>query len=677
MANSVTVNPTTGQIAILRDDGWHIYDPGMYAVNQKTGQIAIPDAKTKSYEIHDVPGVVTKLGSPDAILARQTGQLGTAPTGLSQGEPAPDVGTSLARQTGNALSFGVGPLASTEGAALANTINGVPAPVDPQHPVTGGMTTGFGANMRNIYPQVRQEYESDFTTNPLTSKLALAGGSLLAGSAMGAKTLWDNVLSGAGQGGLLSYGFSDATNPKSALLNTLIGMGGGAAGGAAGSAVSRVLSELTPSGLAYKSLAAAAPTEGDIGSIQVRPSSMPAELDPGMTGLLQTAGQKNGAAAAEAIPAVRDRLAAVNDAIVGKVNSELSPEDAALLGQRITDQAKVTNRANYAAAYANPATVGLTPEITTRPSFNDALVAAKAAAADEYPPRTLDPTNLTAKDIDLIDRVLSSTQKAATDSRGDTSTAAQVAKATIPTRGEVANDVRSVADSTFPELAKARAGAEEAFGLKDAIDLGGTWLSSGKSAEQVGVEFRKLTPAQQNTALAGFATDIRNMLSTKTAKANLGQVFERTGLADKLREIGISDDVVMAITKGGQGAKNALAALEGGSMTARNLAGAQAMRSAFSNVNPSDFVAGALMGRGSRPVQIASSIAFPFLRGMTARAERNAAGEIVNALTTPGAAGLANVINRAPQANGSLLTTPFRVGGGLLDLLLPNLGQNQ
>ncbi len=686
MTDTVKINSQTGQVAILRGDGWHVYAPGMYKMNVQTGQVAVPDAKMTGYEVHDAPDV-SKLNSIDALLARKTGgdpmmqaaatqginpnafQAALQPPQAQPQAPQQQMPSNIAMGQGESalrgLQQGVTLGTSDEigGAAggLVSSLMGNQAPIDPAHPVTGpGISSGFLANYLASVGQERGLNRAALESNPKTYKASRFAGMLAPSLAMPADTILQAAGSGAAQGGLLGLGLADTQDPKRLLLG---GVGGGLGGALLGAGVrglqSVAFDNNTAPGIAYNALSASAPG-GDIGNIVTRPSSAAAELDPGMAGLLADAGHMNGNAAAAAIPTARARMGDVNQAIIQRVGADLSPLDAGALGETLQNQAQINNAANYAAANASPVRVGLPYDTTQRPSFLDALHAAQAAAADEMPPRHIDPTNLGARDIDLIDRMLQGAQRSATESRGDTSQAAQIAKALIPTRGQVAGDVRNVADAAFPELAHARAGAAEHFGLQDAIEAGRTWLTSTKSPEQVGAEYNAMTPDQQQAALSGFATDIRNMLGTKTARANLGVVFEKTGLADKLRNVGMPDDVINNIVRGGAGARDVLNALEGGSMTARRIAGKEAMKSTLGSVKPGDLVAAGVLHSP------ALAMALPALRGMGARSEREAAALIVNALTQPGGTALASIVNRAPQTWGGLLNAVPRTTGGLL-----------
>lgn len=682
MSDTVKVNPGTGQVAVMRGGAWHIFSPGMYKVNAQTGQIAIPDVKAGGYEIHDAPDAVSKLSSPDAILARQTGadpvaqaaataqppnpnQFKAALQPPQQGAPAPNdmimgQGESALRGAEQGITLGTSDEIGGAVGGLVRTMLGDQAPVDPAHPVTGGMSSGFGANYLDQVGQERALNAAAKASNPKTYKGAFFAGATLPALALPAGTMMQAGLSGAAQGGLLGLGLADTQDLKKLLLSGGVGAGGGALlGMGARGLQSLAFDNNTGPGIAYNALSASAPG-GDIGNIATRPSSAAAELDPGMANLLRTAGAMNGDAAAAAIPQAQARVQAVNDASIQGVNQMVSPDNAALLQQKIQQQASAANGPAYDAAHASPVRVGLPYDITQRPSFQEALAAAQAGASDQMPPRTVDSTNLGAWDIDQIDRALQRAQRAATETRGDTSQAAQIAQARIPTRGEVAGTVRQVADQAFPELAAARQQAAHAFSLRDALDAGGTALSPSREAIDVSTEFNALGPAQQDAYRAGVATKLRAMLATKTANANVGQVFDKTGLADKLEAIGFPRPAIDRIVQGGAGARDVLNALQGGSMTARNIAGKEAMQSTMSAVKPGDLIAGGVLGSP------AVTAALPILRGMGSRAERNAAAEIVNALTQPGSAALASLVNRAPQTWGGMLNALPRTGGSLL-----------
>jgi hypothetical protein len=230
----------------------------------------------------------------------------------------------------------------------------------------------------------------------------------------------------------------------------------------------------------------------------------------------------------------------------------------------------------------------------------------------------------------------------------------------IPARGEVADTVRTVADQAFPELAAARTQAAASFAQERAVETGGRWLTSTTSPEEVAAQFAQMSQPEQQAALASFATDIKNTLGTKTARANLGNFFEKNAVAQKLQAVGVPEQIVQRIVQGGQGARSVLDALEGGSMTARNIAFKEAMEPTFSQVKSGDLVAGAVMNSPG------VSLALPLLRGLGERSKQGAAAEIINALTTPGSAGIAGLINRAPQTWGGILNAPFRTGGSLL-----------
>lgn len=663
--SNIRVNGKTGQIAIAKEGAGpqksnvEIIEPGFYKVNLKTNQIAIPSGS--GYEIHDLTQEqMNSLQSPESLYRRQAGGFGM----ISEGTPNVGLGESTLRGFQQGVTLGTSDEISgaTQAALAAMTGENVP---DQQNPVTGGAGGAGQAYLRGTYEE-RAANEAAKASNPKAYKGAFFGGAMLPGMAMPANTMRQAAMAGGTQGALLGGGLADSEDPTDLLLGAGLGGAGGAVGGMLLKALyNMAFVDNSAAGLAYRALDDSAPGQ-DIMNIRVRPGSAPAELDPGMSDLLRTAGSMNGPRAAEAIPAAQQRVGDVNQAIINQVNQQLSPDDAALYLQRIQQQAQQQNQAAYAAANASPTRVGLTPDITQRPSFQNAMVAANAAAGDEMPPRLIDPTDLGVRDIDLIDRVLQSTQRAATESRGDTSPAAQTAKALIPTRGEVASTVRTVADQAFPELAQARTQAAQSFAVERAVETGGRWLTSSTSPEEVATQFAAMPAQEQQAALAAFATDIRNALGTKTVRANLGNFFEKNAVAQKLQAVGVPDEIITRVVEGGQGARAMLNALQGGSMTARNIAGKEALQSTLSQVKPSDFMAGAFLGGGNPMTQAATTALFPITRAIGSAAERDAAGLLIDALTTPGAAGITGLINRAPQTWSGMLTAPGRVGGSLL-----------
>lgn len=684
MSDTVKVNPDTGQVAVKRGDSWHIYDRTLVKINQQTGQLAVPDAQASGYEIHDAPDSVSLLSRSRNAMSIQDPLAGIQPqtnpadfsnalhTSAAQpslpNDRADGQGESALRALSQGISFTTQDEINAAVQGLMGKAFGVQSPIDPNHPVTGGMDSGFVANYRNAAKDERAANTAAKESNPKTYKSALFAGALLPSLAMPARTVLQAGLSGAVQGGILGAGSTDQEDLRKVLFNTGLGAGTGGLLGAGTRALQAAAFDTnTPSGLAYNALNAA--SEGDPGNIQVRPSSAPAETDPRMAELLRAAGSVNGPAASAAIPGARARMAGVNDAIFNEINNQLSPDDAALLLERIQQNAQTANNAAYTAARANPTRVGLVPEITQRPSFQEALQGAQAHAADEWPPRQVDPTDLGSIDMELIDKALSRSQRLAGQTHGVDSQAALNQQMRIDTRGEVQNAVRQVADQAYPELAQARQGAAEAFGLENAVETAGGWFKSTTSAEQVGHEFNQMTPGEQQAALAKFATDLRNTLSTKTARQNISLTFEKYGVADKLLNLGVPQETIDAITRGGSGARQMLDALVSGSMTARNLATKEAMQSTLSSVKPGDITAGAVTGSP------AVTAALPILRNIGDNATREAAARLVNALVTPGGRGLVSIINRAPQSWGGLLNAVPRTAGSLLPLGMQGMQQ--
>lgn len=683
MSDTVKVNAGTGQVAVMRGGAWHIFSPGMYKVNAQTGQIALPDVKANGYEIHDAPDAVSKLSSPDAILARQTGGVQVAPPAPDpnqfkaalqppgQAAPAPNdmimgQGESALRGAQQGITLGTADEIGGAAGGLVRAALGDQAPIDPAHPVTGGMSGGFVPNYLASVGQERALNAAAQASNPKTYKGARLAGSALPAMAINPASMAGTVATGAAQGGIMGAGFSDANDWGKALTSGAIGAGlGGASAGAARGLFNAAFNNNTGAGLAYKTVQATSPDEAFPSIIRrtVQPGLAPAELDAVMADVLKSQAARNPSAAVAAVPVAQGQMQRANDIAVQGVNQMVSPENAALLEQQIQQQAQAANGPAYAAAHASPVRVGLPYDITQRPSFQEALAAANARATDEMPPRHIDPTDLSALDLDLIDRALQRAQRAATETRGDTSQAAQIAQARIPTRGEVAATVRQVADQAFPELATARQQAAHSFSVQEALTAGGTALNPSREALDVATEFSALGPQQQQAYRAGVATKLRSMLATKTANANVGQVFDRTGLADKLEAIGFPRPAIDQIVEGGAGARRVLDALQGGSDTARKLIAAKAGESGISQLKPSDLITGSVMG-GDPITKGTISAALPILRAAGSNAERNAAGTVIRALTGPGGHDLVSLYNQAPQTWGGLTTgAPAAVGG--------------
>jgi hypothetical protein len=679
MGDAIRVNTQTGEIGVQRADGWHVYQPGMYKINQQTMQVGVPDAGMKNYEIHGITqSDMMRLQSPDAQYASQFGAVGTG-----VGTPNPGLLESTIRGAQQGVTLGTSDEIS--GAVKGLMYPGAQNPIDPDHPVTGGMATGFMPAYLSGAGQERAANQAAKENNPKAYKSAFLAGSMVPAMAAAPTSIAGTAGVSAVQGGVMGGGLADTNDVGQTAKNAAVGAAiGGVLGAGFRALFNAALANNSAPGLAYRTIAAANPDETmeQISARLVRAGMAPAEVDTIMSDVLKSAAARNPSAATQAIPVAQGQMQQANNAAVQSIDNMVSPENAVLLGQQIQADAQAASGPAYAAAHANPARVGLLPETTERPSFQQALQAAAASAADEWPPRQIDPTNLSAKDIDLIDRVLQATQRAATESRGDPGLAAQVARATIPTRGQVADNVRTVADQAFPDLATARANAAHAFSLQDALQAGGQALNQGREAVEVATEYGALNAAQQEAYRAGLATKLRTMLATKAANANVGAVFDKTGIADKLEAVGFPRNAIDQIIEGGAGARRVLDALQGGSDTARKLLAAKAGEAGISQVKPNDLIAGSVMG--ADPVtKGAISVGLPMIRAAGSRAERNAAGMVIQALTEPGGGALQALINRAPQSWGGTLTgLPATAGGAsasmLAQALAPWIGnQNQ
>lgn len=663
MSDTVKFNPRTGEVAISRADGWHVYSPTLYKLNLATGQLAVPDAQAKGWELHSVPS--SELNT--IYAAKQAAPLATL--GGSAGTSAPDLTESTLRGGQQGVTLGTSDEISGATGALLNAVGPYHRQyaVDPAHPVTGGMSDSFGAAYKNFAGQERDANAAAKANNPKAYKGAFLAGSMVPAMAVNPATIGGTAATAGAQGTIEGAGLSDSNSLSQTLKSAAIGGTVAAVLGAGFRGIfNAALNNNSASGLAYRTIQATSPDEPMSSIVQrlVRAGVAPAEVDAIMADVLKSSAARNPAAAVAAIPVARSQMQRANNVAEQGINNMVSPENAALLQQRIVADAQAANGPAYAAAHASPVRVGLTPAVTQRQSFQYALVPAQAAAGDELPPRVIDPTNLGARDIDLIDRQLQGAQRAAVESHGDTSQQARVAQALIPTRGQVANEVRTVADQAFPELATARAGAAHAFSLEQALDAGKTALMPGREAIDVATEFHALpSPAHQAAYLASVATKLRAMLASKGAQANVSVLFDKAHIADKLESLGFPRDMIDQIVEGGAGARRVLDALQGGSDTARKLMAAKAGEAGISQLRPADLIAGSVMG--ADPVtKGAISVALPMIRATGANAERGSAGQLIQALTSPGGLPLLSLYNRAPQRWGGLLTgAPGTIGG--------------
>lgn len=656
--SNVKVNSKTGQVAIARGtepraDAVSIYNAGEYKFNPLTNQVAIPTPDGK-YEIHDLtPDQTSALQSPDAIYRRQAGMVGSG-----VGEKTTGEGESAIRGAQQGVTFNLADEIGAATAAALAKMNGDQVAKDPEHPVTGGMANDYWSQYLNQVKGTRADNKAALESNPKIFKSTRLAGSIIPSMAIPASTAPAAIFGGAAQGAIQGAGGADTQDLKRILLESAIGAGGGAIGGALGAAGNKIFAANTPSGMAYNTIDQASPNGiRNLAEEAAQAGGSPAEQSAVLADTLKSYAAQAPRQAEALVEPAQQRMAAVNQGAVDQVDRLLSPQNAPLYRQAVQDASQQANNAAYRAAENAPWTVSLPPELTNRPSFQEALRAAQAAAADEFPPRTVDVNNLSARDINIIDKILQSTQRAATELRGDPSPAAQATKALIPTRGEIADQVRNIADTNFPPLAAARSQAQEGFAVQSAVDAGSSALAPAREAVEVAAEYAALqTPAQREAYRVGMATKLRAMLASKGESSNVGQVFDKTGLADKLIAVGFPQEAVDRIVQGGVSARAVLNALQGGSDTARKLMAAEAGKHPLSKIKPIDLILGAV---GNVATMGGVKVANEAGKGL----ERGAARNVVEALASQGPDALRGLIFNAPQSAAPLFNILSRSAG--------------
>lgn len=650
----IKVNGTTGQVAIIAEgtgpqkSNIRVFNPGMYKVDIHAGKIAIPTGK--GWEVHDITlDQATALSSPDAIAARQTG-VG------SNGSMNPSPMESFARGLQQGVTLNTADEIAAAASGGMRSLMGEKA-VDPNHPVTGGQQDGFGALYNQDVAGERAKLQADMQTNPKLFKAGRFAGMLAPGFLLPTAKLAPSILAGAGQGAIAGAGDANSQNLDDILTKAAIGAGAGAAGGGIASTASKVMAANTPTGMAYNAIDQASPSGIRALAIDTaRSGGSAAEQSPVLADVLRNYSEQAPKQAAALVGPAQQRMAQVNQQAVANVDQLLSPENAVLYLKQVKQAARAANGPAYDAAYASPVRIGLPREVQAQPVFKDALKAAQAAAENEIPPRSIDPSNLSAQDIDLIDRMLQTMKTAAEKSQGDTSEAAIKAKATLPAVAQRASDTRYVADQAFPELASARSGAKTALQKQTALKLGAQALAPGREAVEIAAEYSALSPSEQEAYRVGIATKLRAMLASKGSAANSGQVFDKTGLAEKLVAVGFPQETVDKIVKGGMSARAVLNALQGGSDTAQKLLAAEAGKSPMSKVTPRDLILAALTNLPTMGGVKAMNVA-------GAAAERGAAKNIVEALASQDANTLRSLIFNSPQNIAPLVNILGRSAG--------------
>lgn len=669
---NVKVNSKTGQVAVARGttpraDAVTLYNPGEYKINALKGQIAIPVGIGDSgiqYEIHTLtPEQASALFSPDQSVEA----MGLRATNAALYSPGGGASNTMHGAASGARGFQQGAtlnLSDEIGGAVTGAmgaIQGRQAPIDPEHPVTGGMSTGFKANYLDQVGQERDINKSAMESNPKIFKASRFAGSIFPSVAMPAGSFGAATGFGALQGAIQGAGGADTEELDQLLLQSALGAGGGAVGGAAGYGAGKLLSANTGSGMAYNAIDQASPSGiANLADDTARLGGAPAEQSPVLADTLRNFSEQAPKTAAEAIGPAQARMGAVNQQGKAAVDAFLSPENARILNDKISQLARVANEQNYeGAAYKNPAVVSLMKDILDNPAVQDALPAVQKLAAVQGRPDPL-AVGFSTADLDALQRALGTMAKKAFDSTPENTLMG-------PSYSGFARDVNDLAVNMTPELGKAQADAAAALQAKEAIDLGKTALNVGRETADVLDEFNALSPEAQKAYLASVATKLRAALDSKKTSANAGAIFDVPGLADKLLGMGFPKAAVDKIVKGGMGARGVLDALQGGSDTAQKLLAAESGKSPLSKVKAQDLILAFLSNLSTMGgVKIANT--------MGGAAERNAAEQVVQALAGQGPEALQNLLRIAPQRFAPLLNIIGRSAGASQSSIFPGGG---
>lgn len=482
------------------------------------------------------------------------------------------------------------------------------------------------------------------------------GGVMVGSMASGAPAAQLGTRGQLAAGGLMGASYASGTNPSEDLNSIAKSILGGSLWGTAGAAVglgiNKALASNTPSGMAYSAIDQAAPNSiDDLAAATARTGGAPAEQSPVLADVLRNYSEQAPKVAAAAVPAAQMRMAAVNQTARDSVDTYLSPENARLLTEKISQLARVANKGNYeGAAYQNPAIVSLVKEISDNPAVKDALPAVQKLAAVQGRPDPL-VSGFSTADLDALQRALKTMSAKAFNSTPENTLMGAP-------YGQFADDVNNLAVKMTPELGKAQADAAAAIGAKEAIELGGKALAPGREAVDIAQEFAALSPQAQEAYRVGLATKLRALIDSKKTAADVGAIFDTPGLSDKLIAAGFPQAVVEKIVKGGASARGVLNALQGGSDTAQKMLAADAGKHPLSKIGSTDFILAALANIGTLgTVKIANA--------MGSAAEKAAAEKVVTALSTQGPQGVLNLVRSAPQTYAPVLNLIFRTGGGV------------
>jgi hypothetical protein len=470
-----------------------------------------------------------------------------------------------------------------------------------------------------------------------TAATALTGGGLPA--LLGA---------GAGQGALSAYGAD--TDP-------LEGAAWGAGGALVGYAGGKLVEKLVNRGIAYATILKAVDGNTDdlVREMGAKGISA-AEADDVLKEVLRGQAARNPTAATAAIPGAQQRMADVGAQTIDDVNRLVSPENAQQFIAQLQQKAQQVGSQGYGAAYANPAQVGLVPQIANNPAVKPAIEAAQKLAAVEG--RTFDINALTVQDLDAIQRALKNFAK--TSFAGDS-----VDTLLGPSYSQFGDDINKMASQMAPagpgNLAAVQGEYAAIKATQDAVEAGQKALNPAKEFVEVADEFANLSPEAQKGYLAGMATKLRTTLGQKGTTANSATAIDKTSIIEKLKAVGFPPEQIDLIINRGKNARGVLDALVGGSDTAKKLGASEASRSALSKF--ADRASGdiTMAGITGQPGLLAM---IPGLRALGGAQDRAVSKRLIGLLTEQGGAGLRGLLDFAPQSTSTPILNLLGVGAG-------------
>lgn len=633
------INADTGELAVQQNDGkWKIYPKGQYKFNTDTGQYAVPvGQKWQIIDRRVGPVKSDKQGYIDLALSQVAA--GNPRPQLSKGDAAmtakaeaairdarfPDQGMIDANLNAAAQGAGFNYLDEIFGgiAGAKAAIEGLP--VKPEYYKARDFARGQLEADTARYP--KSTMASGIAGNLMTAipSALLTGGTSLP-AVMGIS---------AAQGAAGSYG-ATKENDVNALIETAVGAGLGAAGGGLGWAAGKILQKLTSRGLAAGAVLKAMDGNTDeLVSEMRRLGASAAEVDDVLKTILREQAATNSGAAMRAVGPAQARLADVNAQAIDDINRLVSPENVAAFTQRTQDATRSITTPGYAAVADDPAQIALTQELDNMPGVDDAIEAARQLAAFEK--RPFDPSALTVKDLDVMQRFLRLAKEKAFQG-----TALETLKG--PAYGTARTEINELAKQASPALAQSQAAVALQKSVDEAAELGGKALNPSKEAVEVVAEFNALTsPEAQAGYRAALATKLRAMLASKSSTANVANVLDKPAIIEKLKAVGFPEQEIDAIISRGGSARGVLDALQGGSDTARKLAAAEAARSPLSNVSNKDLMTAALTHWGTLGI-------LPLLRSAGRGQESRAAELVIKALTSQSPEALQGLLRYSPQA---------------------------